>query len=88
MSEEKEIKKLSETVEMMVSEDYIERFKAEISQLKIRIAALKSILWKWDNDRLEFEPNCPYSILNLQIEYMRKYLAILEARARIENIDI
>ena len=41
--------KLSETVEMMNSTDYKERFKAEYNQLAIRYRALKTMLDKWDN---------------------------------------
>lgn len=41
--------KLSETVEMMNSADYKERFKAEYLQLKIRANGLKNMLDKWDN---------------------------------------
>ena len=36
--------KLSETVEMMNSADYKERFRAEYFQLKIRVNGLKNML--------------------------------------------
>lgn len=38
--------KLPETVEMMNSKDYKERFKAEYYQLKIRVNGLKAMLDK------------------------------------------
>ena len=78
--------KLSETVEMMNSTDYKERFKAEYNQLAIRYKGLKAMLDKWDNGTLQFEPTCPRSTYNMQIKAMTDYLAVLEARAVMENI--
>lgn len=78
--------KLSETVEMMNSTDYKERFKAEYNQLAIRYKGLKAMLDKWDNGTLQFEPTCPRSTYNMQIKAMADYLAVLEARAVMENI--
>lgn len=78
--------KLAETVEMMNSTDYKERFKAEYNQLAIRYKGLKAMLDKWDNGTLQFEPTCPRSTYNMQIKAMADYLAVLEARAVMENI--
>ena len=78
--------KLSETVEMMNSTDYKDRFKAEYNQLAIRYKGLKTMLDKWDNGTLQFEPTCPRSTYNMQIKAMADYLAVLEARAVMENI--
>ena len=78
--------KLSETVEMMNSTDYKDRFKAEYYQLAIRYKGLKAMLDKWDNGTLQFEPTCPRSTYNMQIKAMTDYLAVLEARAVMENI--
>ena len=78
--------KLSETVEMMNSTDYKERFKAEYNQLAIRYKGLKAMLDKWDNGTLQLEPTCPRSTYNMQIKAMADYLAVLEARAVMENI--
>ena len=78
--------KLSDTVEMMNSADYKERFKAEYNQLAIRYKGLKAMLDKWDNGTLQFEPTCPRSTYNMQIKAMADYLAVLEARAVMENI--
>ena len=78
--------KLSETVEIMNSTDYKERFKAEYYQLAIRYKGLKAMLDKWDNGTLQFEPTCPRSTYNMQIKAMADYLAVLEARAVMENI--
>ena len=78
--------KLAETVEMMNSTDYKDRFKAEYNQLAIRYKGLKAMLDKWDNGTLQFEPTCPRSTYNMQIKAMADYLAVLEARAVMENI--
>lgn len=80
--------KLSETTEMMNSADYKERFKAEYRQLEIRFKGLKAMLEKWDNRTLTFTPTCPRSTYDLQIKAMTDYLAVLEARAVMEGIEL
>ena len=80
--------KLANTVKMMNSADYKERFKAEYAQLVIRYNGLRNMLEKWDNGTLEFEPTCPRSTYNLRIKAMTDYIAVLEARAVIEDINL
>ena len=80
--------KLTDTVEMMQSTDYQERFKAEYAQLVIRFKGLKAMLEKWDSGTLEFVPTCPRSTYNMQIKAMADYIAVLEARAVMENVDL
>lgn len=77
--------KLTDTVEMMQSADYKERFKAEYAQLVIRFKGLKAMLEKWDSGTLEFVPTCPRSTYNMQIKAMADYIAVLEARAVMEK---
>ncbi len=79
---------LRETIEMMNSKDYMERFKAEYYQVVIRYQKLKSMLDKWDNNQLEFTPTCPRSTYNMQITAMTDYIAILEARAVMEGVKL
>lgn len=79
---------LKDTVEMMISEDYKERFKAEYCQTKIRYGKLKHMLERWDNGILDFIPTCPRSTYGLQIAAMKDYIAILEARAAMEGIAL
>ena len=79
---------LKDTVEMMNSDNYKERFKAEYYQLVTRYKGLKSMLIKWDEGTLNFEPTCPRSTYDMQIKAMTDYIAILEARAAIEDIDL
>ena len=80
--------KLPATAVGMMSEDYKECFKAEYKQLAIRIEGLKGMLKKWDEGTLNFEPTCPRSAYDLQLEGMADYMAVLEARAVIENVDL
>lgn len=79
---------LRDTVEMMNSGDYKERFKAEYYQVVIRYQKLKSMLDKWDDDQLEFIPTCPRSTYNMQITAMTDYIAVMEARAVMEGVEL
>lgn len=91
---------LKETVELMNSEDYKERFKAEYYQTKIRYEKLKAF-----NNKIEAakamryqttrpwaceEPkhDCPDELLRDQQTVMESYLHVLELRAVIERIEL
>ena len=80
--------KLNETVEMMNSQDFKERFKAEYLQLKIRMEGLSSMLKKYKEGNLNFKPKCSYDLLNGQFKAMDMYASYLEERAKIENIEL
>ena len=80
--------KLSETVEMMNSADYKERFKAEYLQTKIRYEKLHEMTIKYEAETLNFTPSCSLNRLNTQKSHMGQYLHCLEVRAQIENIDL
>ena len=79
---------LKETVEMMNSADYKERFKAEYQQVVIRYQKLAAMLEKWDNGELNFMPTCPRSTYNMQVRAMTDYIAVLEARAVMEGVEL
>ena len=79
---------LSDTIEMMNSSDYKERFKAEYYQVKNRFTKLKKMVTAWDRGELSFTPTCPRSTYTLQIRAMEDYIAVLEARAVMENIKL
>lgn len=79
---------LKDTIELMTSDDYKDRFKAEYYQLKIRLTKLKIMLSKWDNNELEFTPTCPRAMYDTQIYGMEQYITVLEERAQIEGIDL
>ena len=79
---------LKDTARMMDSEDYKERFKAEYYQNVIRYQKLAAMLEKWDRGGLDFEPACPRSTYNVQVKAMTDYIAVLEARAVMEGIEL
>ena len=79
---------LKDTIELMTSDDYKERFKAEYLQTKIRYDKLHRMLVKNEAGKLDFTPTCPISNLMTQKRYMGEYLRCLEIRAEIEGIDL
>lgn len=79
---------LKDTIALMTSDDYKERFKAEYYQLVIRYNKLKGICDKWDKGVLEFTATCPRSTYKLQMAAMEDLIAVLEARAIMEGIEL
>ena len=79
---------LNDTVKMMNSADYKERFKAEYWQTKIRYEKLHRMTVKYEAGTLDFEPDCELSLLLEQKKYMGLYLNRLEVRAEIEGINL
>lgn len=79
---------LNDTVPMMLSDDYKERFRAEFHQVRIRQEKLYRLLCDWDDGVLDFTPDCPYMVLARQYKAMGNYLAILVERAHFEDIDL
>lgn len=87
---EKNNMELKETVELMNSEDYKERFIAEYHQVKIRYEKLKNFCNKIEVETMlgkeETKHDCPLELLREQQKYMGLYLSVLEKRALIENV--
>lgn len=79
---------LSQTVNMMESNDYKERFKAEYWQTKIRYDKLHRMTIKYEAGTLDFTPTCSLDLLKRQKANMGNYLNCLEVRAEIEHIDL
>lgn len=79
---------LKDTIEMMQSSDYKERFKAEYYQLKIRLEKLMNMIVKWDNEELPFTPSVNRSVYTEQVYLMNEYLRVLRKRAIEENIKL
>jgi hypothetical protein len=79
---------LKDTIELMQSSDYKDRFKAEYYQTKIRYDKLHKMLVKYDANTLDFEPKCSLDLLSTQASYMGYYLKMLEIRAEIEGISL
>lgn len=82
----KKVYLLSEIVEMMQSEDYKDRFRAEYYQLEDRIIKLSNMLEKYKAGTLNFTPSCSYELLSYQLQTMNAYKRVLEERAEIEGI--
>ena len=79
---------LKDTIEMMNSPDYKERFKAEYLQTKIRYEKLHKMCIKYEAGTLDFTPNCSLELLKEQKMYMGNYLRCLELRAEIERVSL
>lgn len=83
---------LKDTIGLMTSSDYKQRFIAEYWQTKIRYEKLKDFCNKIELANLDImdEPkhDVPYNVLREQQRIMGEYLHILELRAIIENIDL
>lgn len=79
---------IKDTIEMMTSNDYKERFKAEYHQLRIRLEKLYEMLVRYDAGTLGFTPDCSIALLKDQLSIMRDYLYALQVRAEIEGIEL
>ncbi len=79
---------LEGTIELMQSEDYRERFKAEYYQAKIRYDKLDAMTVKYEAGTLEFTPTCSLELLKEQKAYMGNYIRCLKIRAEIEGIKL
>ena len=80
--------KLDKTADMMVSEDYTERFKAEYHQLIYRKNKLQKMLREYAKNQLNFTPKCSIDLLTWQLKTMQEYEYVLKRRAEIEDIDL
>lgn len=83
---------LKETIDLMCSSNYKERFIAEYRQTKIRYEKLKNFCNKIEVETMlgkeVTKHNCPLQLLREQQKHMGLYLSILEKRALIENIKL
>lgn len=79
---------LKDTIKLMESKDFKDRFRAEYHQLKIRHEKLNALLYRIENGDLNFKPKCSYELLRTQCIVMKSYLLLLEERAKIESIEL
>jgi hypothetical protein len=79
---------LTETVELMESSDYQDRFRAEYYQLETRASKLSNMIADLATGELSFEPKTPDWVFRQQLNAMIDYLNILGARAQIEGISL
>ena len=79
---------LADTVPLMLSANYKDRFEAEYLQLKIRRDKLAAMVEKYAAGTLDFTPTCSLDLLREQLTAMDKYLDILWVRAALEKVAI
>lgn len=79
---------LQDTIELMQSKDFKERFKAEYYQTKIRYEKLHKMIVKYKAGTLNFTPKCSLELFKRQAAAMGDYLYCLEMRAEIEGIEL
>lgn len=79
---------LKDTVELMNSDDYKDRMKAEYLQTKIRYEKLDAMTIKMAAGTLDFTPTCSMSTLLEQKRHMGMYLRSLKIRAEIEGVQL
>lgn len=79
---------LKDTVDMMNSTDYKERFRGEYFQLENRIVKLTNMLDKYRKGTLSFTPNCNLKLLDGQLRGMIIYKTHLLERAKLEKISL
>lgn len=80
------MKELKETVDLMLSDDYIDRFKAEYYQLENRFIKLSSMIKNWD--KLSFTPNMSKVFYIEQLHSMALYLHYLIVRSQVEKVKL
>lgn len=67
---------------------YKQRMVNEYKELKERTNRLGIMLDKWLMNDLDFEPSCPFELLDSQFHVMKLYLNILKQRAEIEGVSL
>lgn len=79
---------LKDTAELMNSDDYKDRFKAEYWQLRHRLDKLNDMLARYDKGTLDYIPDTPILWLKHQAYAMQVYLDALSEISDYENIDV
>lgn len=79
---------LKDTINLMNSCDYKDRFKAEYYQAKIRYDKLDDMTVKYEDNTLTFTPKCSLELLKEQKKFLGNYIRILKIRAEIEGIEL
>lgn len=85
---EEKTMELQDTVELMNSAEYKDRFKAEYWQAKIRYDKLDDMTVKYEARTLTFIPKCSLELLKEQKKHLGNYIRTLKIRAEIEGIEL
>lgn len=79
---------LEETIPLMQSDDWKDRFKAEYWQLKIRLESLITLIQEVEAKRKPLPSKTPLSVYAAQATFMDSYMLWLNKRASKEGIDL
>ena len=79
---------LKDTIELMNSSDWKDRFMAEYLQTKIRYEKLHKLIVKREVDKHGFETPSPFDSWKTQANHMGLYLYELEKQAAIHGIEL
>lgn len=79
---------LKDTVELMTSADWKDRFKAEYLQTKIRYEKLHTLIVKREVGKIDFSTPIPLENWKEQVKHMGLYLYELEKQAAIHGIEL
>lgn len=80
--------KLEQTVDMMTSDDYKERFKAEYHQLSNRLNKIRHFIADARKMGRKTINKCPIDVYVWQMRVMQDYQYVLRRRAELENIEL
>lgn len=79
---------LKDTIELMTSSDWKDRFKAEYLQTKIRYEKLHALIVRREVGKQGFETPIPLDSWKTQAQHMGLYLYELEKQAVLHGIEL
>lgn len=79
---------LKDTVDMMLSDDYKDQFKAEYKQLTCRINHLQKMVSSMEKGTRKDKSKSSLDLLHWQLDVMRSYQKVLKRRAEVEKIEL
>lgn len=79
---------LKDTIELMTSADWKDRFLAEYLQVRIRYEKLLHLIIRRDAGKLDFETPIPLESWKAQLHHMFLYLCELEKQAVLHGIEL
>ena len=79
---------LKDTIELMSSTDWKDRFIAEYLQTKIRYEKLHKLIVRREVGKIEFNTPIPLESWNEQAYYMGMYLHELEKQAVLHGVEL
>ena len=80
--------KMTDTIKLMNSTDYKERFRGEYFRLVNRIESFSKMLDGYRHNSLKYTPKCTLKMLDGQMNSMIIYRTHLEESAKIEEISL